>query len=360
MISTFPLAAGDSDTSHSDCTTATASSTLPTVSDESVDFWWSPGDCDVNVSRSIITPDSIYDTPTNAMDGPWSELLGREWQSDAASAFELDEPFIPAGISNVDPVLEKDPDRQKNTIDPIPLLSRINLQLHEIQIPEIPQSSDWKSTLDRVVQTTQSFIQALNRLLPEKLATSDLMPTRNKCHVSRPAFLNVGSSSKENLSASSSEASRCPTQENMPQQPLQKVDSIVLRLALVCYIQVTRSYKCMIIMLNDTLAWTEMHPGEDLNLLPIRIGSLQAAVSPHLHIAMLIQLITYHSDELCDKVRRLAARTIDNQSQSGPGYSGTLLRDLIGVDVCSEEKDLRDGLDLITAKLRNVYAIPIS
>lgn len=359
-MSAFSLATGDSDTSRSDCTTATASSALPTVSDESVDFWWSPGDCNLDVNRSIVTPDSLYGTPTNAMDGPWSELLGREWQSDTASGFDMEEPPISAGIPNTDPALEKGNHRQKHMIDPIPLLSQINLQLHEIEMPETPQSGDWKITLDRVVQTTQSFIQALNKLLPERFTTSNIIPMRDKWQVSRPTFLNVGNLSKENLLASGLHECRRPAQENASGSYFQKVDSIVLRLALVCYIQVIRSYKCIIVMLNDTLAWAEMYPGEELDLLPIRIGTLQAAVSPQLHIAMLIQLITHHSDELCDKVRRLAARTIDNQPQTRPGYSDTLLRDLIGVDVCSEEKGLRDGLDLISAKLKNLYVIPIS
>lgn len=360
MISAFALTTGDSDTSRSDCTTATASSTLPTVSDESVEFWWSPGDCDSNLNNNIITPDSIYGTPTNAMDGPWSELLGREWQSDTASAFDLDEPYICAEIPNTDPGREKDIYRPRNSIDPIPLLSRINLQLHEIETPDTPQSSDWKGTLDRVVQTTQSFIQALNKLLPERLATSNIILTQDKWQVSRPAFLHVANPSKENFSASGPEASRSPTQKNSPGPPVEKIDSIVLRLALICYIQVIRSYKGVVAMLADTLVWAEMYPGENMNLMPIRIGTLQAVVSPQLHISMLVQLVTHHSDELCDKVRQLAARTIDGHSQAGPNYSGTLLNGLIGIDVFSEEKDLRDELELITAKLRNLHTIPIS
>lgn len=293
------------------------------------------------------------------MDGSWSELLGREWQSDTASAFDLDEPYICAEIPNIDPGMEKNNHRPRNNIDPIPLLSRINLQLHEIEMPETPQSSDWKCTLDRVVQTTQSFLQALNKLLPETLATYSITPVQDKWQVSRPAFLNVANSSKENLSASGSEASTSPGQENTPGPPVEKIDSIVLRLALICYIQVIRSYKGVVAMLTDALVWTEMHPGEDLNLLPIRIGTLHAAVSPQLHMSMLVQLVIHHSGELCDKVRRLATRTIDDQSQAGPGYSGTLLNDLIGIDVCSEEKDLREKLDLITAKLKNLHVTPI-
>lgn len=104
-------------------------------------------------------------------------------------------------------------------------------------------------------------------------------------------------------------------------------------------------------MLSDTLVWVEANPDDQPYLLPIRIGILEASVSPCLHIAMLVQLISHHVDELSEKIRRLKTLMTDDKSQDEAVEHS--FSDMIGVDTHHEVEDLRDGLEFVMDKLRS-------
>lgn len=238
--------------------------------------------------------------------------------------------------------------------DPIPLLSEIQLQLHAVRVPKTSQSREWKVVLDRTVQIAQSFIQTLNRLLLPA-CRSTLYPKQQQRQQQQqrqkllPYFLN------QLCKLSNGQVSIAG---NLSQPRVDSVvDTIVIRLALICYIQVLGCYKDLMFTLTDSLSWMENNQDDEVAeyLLPIRVGTLQADVSPQLHIAMLAQLISHHANELHDKIRRLAARVavVENRSEN-EDRSSAALSEIIGIDICSQEEDLRDGLHQIIETLRRL------
>lgn len=284
------------------------------------------------------------------MDEPWPDLLASEWQPDAAntsSAKGLSTPveFLQSNISR-----EKIDRSAKNAIDPVLLLSEINLQLHKIQTPNDLQCRKWKSSLDCTIQTAQSFMQVLSKLAPERSTMPCKSPSYCRSHVSgRPTFFNVS----EDSTLSNLDWSIRGLQEQSLYTPSVKgVDSIVVRLALICYTKIIRCYKTLTSMLTEILVWAETNPDDQPHFLPIRIGILEASVSPQLHIAMLVQLISHHLDELSEKIRRLATLMIENGSQDE--VVDCSLRDVIGIDIHREEQDLRDGLEFVMKKLKSI------
>jgi hypothetical protein len=104
-------------------------------------------------------------------------------------------------------------------------------------------------------------------------------------------------------------------------------------------------------MLTGILVWAKTNPDDQPHLLPLCTGILEASVSTQLHIAMLVQLISHHLDELSEKIRRLATLMIETGSQDE--VVDCSLRDVIGVDIHREEQGLRDGLELVM-KLKSI------
>ncbi|CRG87951.1 hypothetical protein PISL3812_04973 [Talaromyces islandicus] len=319
---------------------------LPDTMNENADFRRSPSD---NYDIPTMDQDELYDTVAGGVGELWPDPLISDWQLGVADTSNPVESPSPVECSQANPAQRK-PHLPIRSIHSVLLLSEINLQLHKIQIPESPQCSKWKTSLHSTIQTAQSFIQALSKLTVEKNAKPS---SPRKLQTPRPAFFNVSGTPKEESKLSSLDWAVHGPQNQPLHTPFNKqIDNIVAHLALICYAQIIRCYKSLTIMLSDTLIWAEANPDDQPCLLPIRIGILEASVSPSLNIAMLAQLISHHVDELSEKIHRLGTLLMLDDGSQNKAVNHSL-REMLKVDTHHELDDLRDGLGFIMDKVRS-------
>lgn len=173
--------------------------------------------------------------------------------------------------------------------------------------------------MNQTVQIAQKFIEVMDQIIPPRTADSS------------------------------------PASTHQQQQYTQTgtVDTVEIRLALICYIQILRSYKNLVHMLVSSVGTTERQQRLDLSdVVPVQIGTLHTVVSPRLQIALLVQLISQHTDEIRHKIRQLASRINETRPNMDPSHPGAFNSNIIGKDIRGEEEDLRDGLDLISERLK--------
>lgn len=344
---------------------------------------------------SMATPDFLNGNPANLSDETWAEFLDDGVASKMLSSLEqldaidpsLTTPPLTSASSGATVQTRTCPtpkgmehvanDRNNKANDPIPVLTQIQLQLHEISASRARQpqhgSEDWQEALGQTVQGTQRFLQVLHQLIPRHIQNPDPVMDRQRQHHSlyfaRPSRVAQMSPfdrlSDFNHDWQSTPLSQPQTYPSMPSTGGSTVDTVVIRLALICHIQILRNYNDLIHNILDSLSWTDTtgdpFNSNDGDLQPIIIGKLQASVSPQLHISLLAQLISQHADELCYKMRMLiswASETDHDAIITRPGGKrGTtsVTTELVGRDICNEEEYLRDGIDQIMKRLKDYW-----
>ncbi|KAL7928409.1 hypothetical protein V8C35DRAFT_325943 [Trichoderma chlorosporum] len=312
---------------------------------------------------SVQTPGLFCGSTTHYHDDAWSDLLDEKAHSEPPASSHMD-PLDPslivmAGASVSDSAIgsiSHSPSEisESPTIDATSLLAQIQLKLHGIQARRSPQTSELQILLNQTVQIAQKFSEVLSQILPPRTAESSPESTHQSQHTPHAASASDASmlsneDSSFHLEWTSGKQSRRP-QHYMPAET---VDTVDVRLALICYIQILRSYKNLVNMLINSVIMAETQEQFDLSdLVPVQIGALHTVVSPQVQISLVVQLISQHTDEIRHKIRQLAARINETRPNMDPSYPGGLTSSIIGKDIRGEEEDLRDGLDLISERLK--------
>ncbi|KAL7939996.1 hypothetical protein V8C42DRAFT_338920 [Trichoderma barbatum] len=313
-------------------------------------------------TMSVTTPGLFCGSTTYYRDEAWSDLLDDKAHSEppTSSHDPLDPSLIVmAGASATDSAIGSmdhslSETAESTIMDPISLLSKIQLKLHRIQTRRPPQTAELQVMMNQTVQIAQKFIEVLNRILPPRTAGSSPASTHQRQHTPHAATVSDASISSNEDSAFHLEwtAGKQPRRQSR-YTPAGTVDTVEIRLALICYIQILRSYKNLVHMLVNSVAMTEAQQQFDpSDFVPVQIGTLHTIVSPRLQIALLVQLISQHTEEIRHKTRQLAARINEAKPNMDPSHPGAFISNIIGKDIRGEEEDLRDGLDVISERLK--------
>ncbi|KAF3065477.1 hypothetical protein CFAM422_009500 [Trichoderma lentiforme] len=312
---------------------------------------------------SVTTPGLFCPLSTDSNDEAWSDVLGGKAHSEPPTSSHMD-PLDPAivamaGTSASDSAIGSMDNTLSETaepaiMDPVSLLSQIQLKLHGIQTRRPPHTAELQVIMNQTVQITQKFIEVMDQILPTRTAESSPASTHQRQHTPHVAPISETSISSNEDSAFHLEWN-AGKQSRQQQQYTQTgtVDTVEIRLALICYIQILRSYKNLVHMLVNSVCTTERQQRLDLSdFVPVQIGTLHTVVSPRLQIALLVQLISQHTDEIQHKIRQLASRINETRPSMDPNHPGAFNSNIIGKDIRGEEEDLRDGLDLISERLK--------
>lgn len=305
-------------------------------------------------AMSITTPGLFCGSSLNYNNETWSDLLDDKAHSEPSSSSHIDSLdssliAIP-GASTSDSILGSI-DHEPAIIDPVSLLSQIQLRLHGIQMRRPPQAAELQVIMNQTVQIAQEFIEVLNQILSPCTVNSSPASIQQRQHTP-PA-----TSPASNASISSNEETtfhiEWTSKQPMHQQQCAPgtIDTIEVRLALICYIQILRSYKNLVHMLVNSAIMTEAQQGNSPDFVPVQIGTLHTVVSPRLQVALLVQLISQHTDDIRYKTRQLA-KIHDDQPHMDSSHSGVFISNIISKDIYDEEEDLRDGLDMISERLK--------
>lgn len=318
-------------------------------------------------SISVTTPGLFCGPSTNYNDEAWSDLLCDKAHSEPPTSSHID-PLDPSlmvipGASASDSAIgsvDHCPSEiaESPIMDPISLLSQIQLKLHGIQTRRPPQAAELQVIMNQTVQIAQKFMEVLNQILPPRTADSSPASRQQQQHTPHAVPMSdVSISSNEEPSAhlewtSSNQPRRQQQQQQQQYTSTGTVDTVEIRLALICYIQILRSYKNLVHMLDNSMAMAEAQQFDLSDFVPVQIGSLHTVVSPRLQIALLVQLISQHTEEIRHKTRQLAARINETRPNMDPSHPGAFISNIIGKDIRGEEEDLRDGLDSISERLK--------
>ena len=322
-------------------------------------------------TMSVATPGLFGSQCNNYHDEAWSDLLDDKATSEPPASSHMD-PLDPslmvlpgaAGSDSAIGSIDHCPSELADPpiMDPISLLSQIQLKLHGIQTRRPPQAAELRVIMNQTVQVAQKFIEVLNQILPPRTAESSPVATHQRQHTPHaPSVGDASISSAEDPSFHVEWATFGMKQPKRQQQAAQQqqqysstgtVDTVEIRLALICYIQILRSYKNLVHMLVNSMATTETQHFELSDFVPVQIGTLHTVVSPRLQIALLVQLISQHTEEIRHKIRLLAARINEARPNMDQSHPGAFISNIIGKDIRGEEEDLRDGLDLISERLK--------
>ncbi|OTA01505.1 Zn2Cys6 transcriptional regulator [Trichoderma parareesei] len=322
-------------------------------------------------TTSVATPGLFSGSCNNYHDEAWSDLLSDKATSEPPASTHMDpmDPSLmivpgPSGNDSAIGSIDHCPSELADppVIDPISLLSQIQLNLHGIQNRRPPQAAELRIIMNQTVQVSQKFIEVLNQILPLRTAEPSPVTAHQRQHT--PYAPSVGDTavlSKEDAPLHIEWATYTMKQPRRQQQQAQQqshyassgtVDTVEIRLALICYIQILRSYKNLVHMLVNSMAATETQHFELSDLVPVQIGTLHTVVSPRLQVALLVQLISQHTEEIRHKTRQLAARINEARPSMDQSHPGAFINNIIGKDIRGEEEDLRDGLDLISERLK--------
>ncbi|UKZ74608.1 hypothetical protein TrVFT333_002278 [Trichoderma virens FT-333] len=313
-------------------------------------------------TMSVTTPGLFCGSTTHYHDEAWSDLLDEKAHSEPPTSSHV-EPLDPllmviteasasdSAIGSMDHSLSET--TEPAIMDPISLLSQIQLKLHGIQTRRPPQTAELQVIMNQTVQIAQKFIEVLNQILPPRTAESSPASTHQRQHTPHAAPVSDTSiSSNEDLNFHLEWTGGKQPRRQQQYTSTGTVDTVEIRLALICYIQILRSYKNLVHMLVNSVAMTEAQQQDDLSdFVPVQIGSLHTVVSPRLQIALLVQLISQHTEEIRHKTRQLA-RINEARPNMDPSHPGAFISNMIGKDIRGEEEDLRDGLDLISERLK--------
>lgn len=314
-------------------------------------------------TMSVTTPGLFCPLTTDPNDEAWSDVLGGKAHSEPPTSSHMD-PLDPAliaiaGASTSDSAIGSMDNTLSETaepaiMDPVSLLSQIQLKLHGIQTRRPPHAAELQVIMNQTVQIAQKFIEVMDQIIPPRTAESSPASNHQRQHTPHTAPISDTSISSNEDSAFHLEWN-AGKQSRQQQQYTQTgtVDTVEIRLALICYIQILRSYKNLVHMLVNMVGTTERQQQLDLSdFVPVQIGALHTVVSPRLQIALLVQLISQHTDEIRYKIRQLASRINETRPNMDPSHPGAFNSNIIGKDIRGEEEDLRDGLDLISERLK--------
>ncbi|PNP44320.1 hypothetical protein TGAMA5MH_03926 [Trichoderma gamsii] len=326
---------------------------------KSFEVWPLPLDNYTDPTISVTTPGLFRGQSTIYNDETWSDLFDDKAHSEPPTSSHIDPldpslmmlPGASASDSAIGSIDHCPSDIAESPImDPISMLSQIQLKLHGIQTRRPPHAAELQIVVNQTVQIAQKFMEVLNQILPPRTADSSPASVQHRQHMPH---------SVRDTSISSNEESpfhlewnrRQQQQQQQPQQPQQytsagTVDTVEIRLALICYIQILRSYKNLVHMLDNSMSTADAQQYDLTDFVPVQIGSLHTVVSPRLQIALLVQLISQHTEEIRHKTRQLATR-VETRSNMDPS-----LNNIIGKDIRGEEEDLRDRLDSISERLK--------
>ncbi|PNP37333.1 hypothetical protein TGAMA5MH_10774 [Trichoderma gamsii] len=309
---------------------------------------------------SVTTPGLFRGPSTIYNDEAWSDLFQDKAHSEPPTSSQIDPldpslvmmPGASASDSAIGSIDHLPSDIADSPImDPISMLSQIQLELHGIQPRRPRQAAELQIIVNQTVQIAQKFMEVLNQVLTPR--TTDSSPAsvqqRQHMHHSVPT---------RDASISSNEESPFRLEWNRRQQHQQQqypstgtVDTVEIRLALICYIQILRGYKNLVHLLDHSMSTAEAQQYDVSDFVPVQIGNLHTVVSQRLQIALLVQLISQHTEEIRHKTRQLATR-VETRSNMDPSHQGASINNIIGKDIRGEEEDLRDGLDLISERLK--------
>ncbi|UKZ72390.1 hypothetical protein TrVFT333_000019 [Trichoderma virens FT-333] len=311
---------------------------------------------------------SLYTTPglfcgssTNYNDEMWSDLLDDKAHLKPSSSSHMESldsslmaiPGAPTSNSAIRSIDCCPSEIAEAIMDPVPLLSQIQLKLHGIQTQRPPQAAELQAIINQTVQIAQKFIEVLNQILPPCTADSSLASIQQRQHTPHTTTP-VSDASISSNDEPSFHLEWTSKQSRRQQQyiPAGTVDAVEIRLAFICYIQILRSYKNLVHMLINSVTMAEAQQFDASDFVPVQIGTLHTVVSPRLQIALLVQLISHHTEEIWHKTRQLAVRINEARPNMYPSHPGAFISNIIGKDIHSEEEDLRDGLDLISERLK--------
>ncbi|UKZ70834.1 uncharacterized protein TrAtP1_011803 [Trichoderma atroviride] len=321
------------------------------------EVWPLPLDNYTDPTISVTPPGLFRASSTIYNDETWSDLFDDKAHSEPPTSSHID-PLDPSlmmlpGASASDSAIgsiDHCPSdiAESPVMDPISMLSQIQLKLHGIQTRRPPHAAELQIIVNQTVQIAHKFMEVLNQVLPPRTTDSSPASVQHRQHMSHPVPTRDASISSNEESPFHLEWNRRQQQQQTQQQYASAgtVDTVEIRLALICYIQILRSYKNLVHMLDNSMSTADAQQYDLTDFVPVQIGSLQTVVSPRLQIALLVQLISQHTEEIRHKTRQLATR-VETRSNMDPS-----LNNIIGKDIRGEEEDLRDRLDSISERLK--------
>ncbi|KAM0450935.1 hypothetical protein ACHAO4_006327 [Trichoderma viride] len=319
------------------------------------EVWPLPLDNYTDPTISVTTPGLFRGSSTIYNDETWSDLFDDKAHSEPPTSSHID-PLDPSlmmlpGASASDSAIgsiDHCDIAESPIMDPISMLSQIQLKLHGIQTRRPPHAAELQIIVNQTVQIAQKFMEVLNQVLPPRTTDSSPASVQHRQHMPHSVPTRDASISSNEDSPFHLEWNR-RQQQQQPQQQYSSagtVDTVEIRLALICYIQILRSYKNLVHMLDNSMSTADAQQYDLTDFVPVQIGSLHTVVSPRLQIALLVQLISQHTEEIRHKTRQLATR-VETRSNMDPS-----LNNIIGKDIRGEEEDLRDRLDSISERLK--------
>ncbi|UKZ93427.1 uncharacterized protein TrAFT101_008341 [Trichoderma asperellum] len=331
---------------------------------KSFEVWPLPLDNYPDPTISVITPGLFRGPSTIYNDEAWSDLFHDKAHSEPPASSHIDPldpslmmmPGASASDSAIGSIDHCPSDIAESPImDPISMLSQIQLKLHGIQTRRPPQAAELQIIVNQTVQIAQKFMEVLNQILPPRTTDSSPASVQQRQHIPHSVPTRDASISSNEESPFHLEWNRRQQQQQQQQQQYIStstgtVDTVEIRLALICYIQILRSYKNLVHMLDNSMSTAEAQQYDLSDFVPVQIGSLHTVVSPRLQIALLVQLISQHTEEIRHKTRQLATK-VETRSNMDPSHPGAPINNIIGKDIRGEEEDLRDRLDSISERL---------
>ncbi|EHK42128.1 hypothetical protein TRIATDRAFT_84120 [Trichoderma atroviride IMI 206040] len=316
------------------------------------EVWPLPLDNYTDPTISVTPPGLFRASSTIYNDETWSDLFDDKAHSEPPTSSHIDPldpslmmlPGASASDSAIGSIDHCPSDIAESPImDPISMLSQIQLKLHGIQTRRPPHAAELQIIVNQTVQIAQKFMEVLNQVLPPRTTDSSPASVQHRQHITRGASISSNEESPFHLEWNRRQ------QQQQPQQQYASagtVDTVEIRLALICYIQILRSYKNLVHMLDNSMSTADAQQYDLTDFVPVQIGSLHTVVSPRLQIGLLVQLISQHTEEIRHKTRQLATR-VETRSNMDPS-----LNNIIGKDIRGEEEDLRDRLDSISERLK--------
>ncbi|UKZ45829.1 hypothetical protein TrVGV298_000022 [Trichoderma virens] len=234
-------------------------------------------------TMSDTTPGLFCGSSTNYNDEMWSDLLDDKAHLKPSSSSHMESldsslmaiPGAPTSNSAIRSIDCCPSEIAEAIMDPVPLLSQIQLKLHGIQTQRPPQAAELQAIINQTVQIAQKFIEVLNQILPPCTADSSLASIQQRQHTPHTTTP-VSDASISSNDEPSFHLEWTSKQSRRQQQyiPAGTVDAVEIRLAFICYIQILRSYKNLVHMLINSVTMAEAQQFDASDFVPVQIGTL--------------------------------------------------------------------------------------
>ncbi|KAL6789536.1 hypothetical protein GGI42DRAFT_337554 [Trichoderma sp. SZMC 28013] len=311
----------------------------------------------------VTTPGLFCPSTTHYHNEAWSDISGETAHAEPPTSSRID-PLDPAllvmtgasagdsAIGSIDHTLSET--AGPAIVDPIALLSQIQLKLRGVPTRRPPQAAELQATVNQAFQISQHFVDVLDQILTPRTAESS--PSSAHQHQHAP---HAAPASDKSISFNEDSTSHLKwTAGKQPERQLRyaqigSADTGVIQSALTCYIQFLRSYKNLASTLFDSVTMIETQRQLDFSeSVPVQIGTLHTMASPRLHIALLVQLILQSVEEIGHKTRLLATRVNEARPNMDPSHPEAFIGNTINKDIRDEEEGLQDGLNLLSVRLK--------